>query len=181
MRKFWFLLWFDWVVFVTFSSLFFAGFIDSITVLVIYVLKNMPNLSTTTLSALGDIWMFWFGIIWSGTLLLSIFLSIKRFFNKCFDGYKLQLLTCAVKNEEVIDIVLLGDIVKVWRKWFMVLIWGVATQILLVSVVRYLLGLGMDFWEWFSVGYLYLFILFAALSSLPLMVARCKRIRLSKC
>jgi len=179
MRKFWLLLWFDWVVFVTVSSLFFASIIDFILTLSIYILKDMPTLESETLNALGAIWMFWFSILWSGTLLLSIFLSMKRFFNKCYDGYKLQLLTC--KDFEVIDIVLLGDIVKVWRKWLMVLIWAIATEILFVSVVRYFLGLGLEFWVWFNMGWLYLFILLAALSSLPLMAVRCKRVRLRTC
>jgi len=179
MRRFWFFLWFDWVVFITISSLLFSTVIDFILTFSIYISKGMPTFDTETLNALGAIWKFWFGIIWSATLLLSIFLSMKRFFNKCYDGYKLQILTC--KEFEVIDIVLLGDVVKVWRKWLMVLIWGVATEILFVSVVRYFLGLGLDFWVWFNMGWLYLFILLAALSSLPLMAARCKRVRLTRC
>lgn len=181
MRKFWFLLWLDWAIFITISSLLFATVIDSILTLSIYILKDMPILDTQSLNALGTIWKFWFAILWSATLLLSIFLSMKRFFNKCYDGYKLQLLTCAVRDEEVIDIVLLGDIVKVWRKWLMVLIWGVAVEILFVSIGRYFLGFGLDFWVWFNMLWLYLFILLAALSSLPLMAARCKRIRLARC
>ncbi|MEA1919258.1 MAG: hypothetical protein U9N52_05410 [Campylobacterota bacterium] len=181
MRKFWFLLWFDWALWVSVSSLIFAAVIDFFVTGTLYVLKGMAELNSETLSALADIWLFWFGIIWSVTLLLSIFLSMKRFFNVCHDGWKLQLFTCAVKNAEVIDIVLLGDIVKVWRKWLMALIWAVATEILMVSVVRYILGFGIGFWEWFTMGWLYLFILLAAWVSLPLMAARCQRVTITSC
>ena len=179
MRKFWFLLWLDWLVFVTVSSLFFAAFFDFIVIFCIYIFKDMPTLDSVIIGALSDIWLFWFAFIWSATLLLSIFLSVKRLFNKCYNGYKLQILTCT--EFEVIDIVLLGDTVKIWRKWLMVLIWGVASEILFVSVVRYFLNFELDFWVWFDVGCLYLFILLAALASLPLMAARCKRVRLSSC
>jgi hypothetical protein len=179
MRKFWFWLWWDWALWVSVSSLLLAGGFDGLLTLGIYISKSMPELNAQTLKALADIWIFWFGIIWSVTLLLSIFLSMKRFFNRCFDGYKLQLLTC--KDSELIDIVLLGDIVKVWRKWLMILIWGVAAEILIVSVVRYVFGFGIGFWEWFSLFWLYLFLLIAALSSLPLMASRCKRVRLVRC
>ncbi|MEA3521399.1 MAG: hypothetical protein U9R50_00325, partial [Campylobacterota bacterium] len=86
MRKFWFLLWFDWALFVSVSSLLLTSAVDGMLVFIIYFLKDMPALNGVTLSALGDIWIFWFGIIWSGMLLLSIFVSMKRFFNRCFDG-----------------------------------------------------------------------------------------------
>jgi len=179
MRKFWFLLWWDWALWVSVSSLLFAGGLDGVLTLVIYISKSMPELDSETLKALADIWIFWFGILWSVTLLLSIFLSMKRFFNRCFNGYQLQLLTCT--DAEVIDIVFLGDIVKVWRKWLMILIWGVAAEILIVSVVRYGLGFGIGFWRWFSIEWLYLFLLIAAFISLPLMGSRCKRVRLRRC
>jgi hypothetical protein len=179
MRKFWFLLWFNWAIWVSISSVLIAGVFDFFITFGLYIYKGMPELNSDTLNALTDIWLFWFSIIWSMALLLSIFLSVKRLFNRCYTNSKLQLLTC--NEQELIDIVLLGDIVKVWRKWLMVIIWFVAIEILVFSVLRYILGFGMEFWEWFSMYWLYIFILFAAFLSLPLMVARCRRIRLVSC
>jgi len=179
MRKFWFWLWFRWALWVSIFTFVSAGVSDLLLTVVIYLLKGAPDLDSVMIDALFDIWKFWFVIILSVTLLLGIFLSMKRIFNVCYEHHKLQLLTC--KDAQVIDIVLLGDTLKVWRRWLMILIWGISVEVLIVSVVRYIAGFSSGFWEWFSIEWLYLFMLIASLVSMPMLLLRCKRIRVVRC
>lgn len=135
-------------------------------------------MSNEVMSALKDIALFWFALIWSLTLLIALFLVVRRLFYRCIDHRQLTLRSCS--GRESIKIAGMADVVKVWRKWLMAIIWATAAQIIIVVALHYLLGIDALF-SWFSVYWLYLFVLIAGLLTLPLMEARCKLVRVGRC
>jgi len=167
MNKFYFLLWFKWALRLSVSSLFMAFVITFFITLYIYLSIGSPSLEQKNISALLDISKFWFVIAWSFTLLISLFRGIKYIFNSCIDGYELKLLTC--KGDEVIDIIGYGDLVKVWRKWFMLMIWLVAI-LMIVTMFNY-----------YNIYALFGFILLSGYFSFIIMISKCKRVKVIRC
>ncbi len=177
MRKFWVRLWSYWALWVTLFSLGVAAILDLLLSVTLYVLKGMPTLNGAVLQALWDIGFFWFGILWSVTLLFGLLIVMKRLFGRCYNGWHMQLLTC--NNAEVIEHVLLADVIKPWRKWLMLLIWGVALQILMLVGIGYMLQTLLQ--EWFNIYVLYVMVLISGFLSLPLLPNRCQRIQVVAC
>ncbi|MBT5933857.1 hypothetical protein [Sulfurimonas sp.] len=182
MSKFYFFIWLRWALFVSFSSIFFASIFSAIVSLYLYVKQGLPSLNTELISALFEIFSFWFVLLWSITLLLSLFLSLKYIFNICYGEYKIELLSC-LKNDkqELIEFIGYGDLVKVWRKWFMLLIWIVASEIIIALALVYLFSSSVSLFSWFNTYILYGFILLAGYFSFMILTMKCKRIRLTKC
>ena len=135
MLKFYFLLWLGWVARVSFFSIFWAGFFSLLGTVFIYISQGSIELNGEVIDALLKIFLFWFPILWSATLLLGLFRGIKFIFNRCVGGYELKLLECSGK--EFVEVIGFGNLVKVWRKWFFLIIWLSATQVVLVSVILY--------------------------------------------
>ena len=181
MSKFFFSLWLKWATRLTLESVLFALFLSLCITFYIYFKQGLPAFTPEVISALSTITQFWFGILWSLTVLLSLFRGMKYIFNKCNSGLRLELLTCPKESQsELIEVVGYGDLVKVWRKWFLLLIWLVASEMIVALIFSYLLG-SENIFEWFSVYVLYAFILVAGYFSFMLLSARCKRVRISKC
>ena len=174
MNRFYFSLWSHWAVRVTLCSLVLAGVLAFLITLSLYFLKGMQLIDKTLLLALYDIFVFWFMILWNFTLLLALFRSLKYIFNKCYQGYALELYTC---QKEKIPRIAYGDLVKLWRKWVMTMIWLVGTEMIFMVVLSYVLDLN----DWFSVYLLYLFILSAGYISFILLSSRCKQVKIVKC
>lgn len=179
MRSFYFRLWLKWALRVTVESVAFGAVMAGFIVLFIYLKKGMPPLDTEVGNALSDLFRFWFGLAWSVALLLSLFRSIKYIFNRCENGYKLQLLSCETQ-EEIVPVGY-GDLVRVWRRWLMLLIWSSAVLIMLLTLVmRFVFGIDTLF-SWLNIYALYAIILLGGYISLVLLMARCKKIRTVRC
>lgn len=178
MRIFYFLLWFRWGIRLILCSVTLALLISFIITVVIYIKQGSPIFSPEVFIALFNIIKFWFPLAWSITLLVALFRSLKYLFNIDIKGYKLLLLNCSL---EVIEEIGYGDLVKVWRKWFMSMIWLVSIQMLLALSFTYFLKPSLNIFDWFNIYILFVFILFAGFIALVLLTGRCKRIRVIKC
>ena len=179
MRSFYFRLWLVWALRVTLESLIFGALMAFLIVVVIYIKKGMPTLETEVLKALEDIFLFWFSLAWSVALLLSLFRSLKYLFNRCLGGYKLQLLSCDTKEE--IDPVGYGDLVRVWRRWLMLLIWSSAVFIMMIALFMHFVFGMTELFSWLSIYVLYGIVMISGYTSLVLLMARCKKTRIVRC
>ncbi len=180
--KFYFFLWFWWALRLTLCSITIAALLSALVTLFFYVNHGMLELKNETLVALLQIFFFCFAIAWSFTLLLALFRSLKYIFNSCYGGYKFQLMSCPKEGEsKIINIIGYGDLVKVFRRWLMLIIWLVGTQMILALVFMKLLFFEMAVFQWFNIYLLYFFILVAGYFSFILFASRCKRVRVSKC
>ncbi len=179
MGKFYFLLWLRWAARVITCSVLLAYIISIIITAITYFIGAKPPLDAQVFGALKDVLEFWFPIIWSLTLLLSLFRSVKYIFNTCINGYELKLLTC--KGDESIKDIGYGNLVKVWRRWFMLNIWMVGS-FMIISVV--FTSIFTDFsgvFEWFDIYWLFSFILISGFFSFILLGNRCKSVKVVKC
>ena len=179
MAKLYITLWLRWVARVSLCSIISALSVSLLIMLFLYIRQGMPILSSEVVDALVDITIFWFPIIWSITLLVALFRSLKYVFNSCYGDYKLQLLTC--DSAELIEVIGYGDLVKVWRKWFMVIIWLVGTQMVLSTAFTYLVLDVEGVFSWFNIYWLYGFVLSSGYLSFILLTNRCKRVRITRC
>ena len=182
MHKFFFLLWIEWIVRLIFSSIIYAAIASILVTLGIYIKQGINELTVPIIQALSDIAIFWFWILLNVTILLALFRMMKYIFNNCKNGYKLELLSCPSDlKQEIIKHIGYGDLVKVWRKWFMLMIWLVAAQMIVAVVVESLSGFSDFVFSWFSVYILYVFIAIAGYISFILLQTRCKKVRIARC
>lgn len=129
--------------------------------------------------ALFELFKFWFPLAWSLTLLIALFRSLKYIFNICISGHKLQLLAC--DNNETIDNIGYGDLVKVWRKWFMLMIWLVGAMMIISIFLTYIFTSYSGIFEWFDIYFLFIFVLLSGYLSFILLAGRCKNVKVVKC
>jgi len=182
LARFYFLLWQKWALYVTLSSLGFAGIVAFGITLFLYMKEGSVALSQDVYQALWHIFLFWLPLVWSVTLLLALFLSLKRVFNQCLNGYTFKLLQCMKKeNSETIEVVGYGDIKRVWRKWLLLLIWLVGAQMVLALVGVELFIKHTALFDWFSIYLLYVFVLVAGYFSFILVSSRCRLVRVKRC
>ena len=167
MSKFYFLLWLKWAIRLSVSSIFLASLVTFLITFYTYLSIGSPPLEQKNISALIEIFNFWFVIVWSFTLLISLFRSIKYLFNDCIDGYELKLFECG--SDEVIDVIGYGDLVKVWRKWFMLMIWLVAILMIITM------------FNFYNIYALFTFILVSGYFSFIIMITKCKKVKVMKC
>lgn len=179
MKKFYFYLWLYWAARVTLCTLFFASILSFGVVFYIYASQGYPELTKEVQNALFDIFSFWFAIAWSVSLLFVLFRSVKYIFNRCNNGYQFKLLSCDAK--EIIEVIGYGDLLKVWRRWFMLLIWIVGALMVLSFVALHLSGIQSSFFEYFDIYTLYLYILAGGYLSFIFLGGRCKKIKVQKC
>ncbi len=179
MPKFYFLLWVKWAIRITLCSVALAFVLSFLVTFYAFVKQGMPAFTLEINRALLDIFKFWFSVSWNFTLLLSLFRSIKYIFNKPLNGYKLVLKDC--KFREKIEVVGYGDLVKVWRKWFMLLIWLSVVGMIFTTITIYLFGNTQNIFVWFKIEWLYGYILIAGYFSFILLSNRCKRVKVVKC
>ena len=186
MSKFYFFIWLQWAVKLTFYIFVLAFFIAIIITLSIYINQGLKPLDKEISSALFAIFKFWFVLSWSFALLIILFRSLKYIFNKCIKGYKFQLLTCPIEEKkdetrEVLPDIGYGDLLKVWRKWFMLIIWIVAAQMILALIIMKLFSTYENIFDWFSIYLLYVFILIAGYFSFIVLNIKCKKVQITKC
>ena len=182
MSKFYLHIWLSWALRLTLSSLTLALLLSVGITFFLFVKQGFPLLSKEVIQALLSIVIFWFAPLWGITLLYSLFRGIKYIFNICKEGYKLELLSCPKEGRvETIEIVGYGDLIKVWRKWLMLIIWLVGAQMIIAMALNYLLSSSSLSLDWFNIYLLYGFILLAGYFSFMILSVRCKRVRLVKC
>ncbi|QOY55195.1 hypothetical protein HUE87_02855 [Candidatus Sulfurimonas marisnigri] len=179
MSKFYFLLWLKWAARLVTCSIILAYAITIIITSFIYYSSSMPTFNSEVFQALRDILEFWFPIVWSVTLLLALFRGMKYIFNTCINGYEFKLLNC--KSDETIEIIGYGDLVKVWRKWFMLIIWLVGSIMVLSIAYTSIFTSFSGIFEWFSIYWLFCFILLSGYFSFIILGSRCKRVKIVKC
>lgn len=179
--RFYLYIWLEWALRLTFSSLFFALLLAVLISFSLYLWQGMLPFTQELQKALFDITKFWFFMLWNLTLLLFLFRTLKSVFNNCKNGYKLQLHSCPKENDShVIHEIGYGDLLGVWRKWFMLLIWLVAGEMIVTLGLSYIFSYESIF-DWFNIYILYSFILFAGYFSFMILSTRCKRVKLVKC
>jgi len=139
----------------------------------------MAGLTSEVIEALLQVMLFWFPLAWGLTLLLSLFTSLKYIFNTRKNRYELKLYECS--SQEMIEEIGYGDIVKVWRKWFMAMIWLVGVEMIISLFLTYALSLYENVFEWFNIYILFTYILLAGYISFILLAGRCKKVKLRKC
>lgn len=179
MSRFYFLLWIRWSFRLTICSVVLASLFALIITSYIYINQGMPTINSDIFIALKSVFIFWFPILWSLTLLLALFRSLKYIFNSCIAGYELKLYSC--NSQDILDDVGYGDLIKVWRKWFMLIIWLVGALMILSLVFTSLFTSYSGVFEWFDIYWLFGFILLSGYFSFIFMSARCKRVKIVKC
>lgn len=176
MRKFWFYIWSRWVLFLTLESVAVAAVLALVVTFVTYYLKGAVKLDTEVTKALFELFRFWFALLWSVTLLISNFRSLKILFNRCHNGYVFKLFTC--KGDEIIENIGYGDLVKVFRKWLMAMIWFVAA---LLVVTFFINSFVFHKEGWYTIYLLYVYILLSGGLNIALIGYRCKRVKVMRC
>lgn len=179
MTKFYFFLWLRWSTRLILCSVAFASVFSILITLVIYASQGMSTIDAQVKAALFEIFLFWFALLLNATLLLALFRGMKYIFNRCISGYKLTLLCCNAKEE--LSVIGYGDLLRVWRKWFMLLIWLVGSLMIIALVFTYLFSSYSGVFEWFNIYWLYVFILASGYLSFIFMSARCKRVKVVRC
>jgi len=179
MHKFYLLLWFRWAVRLTICSISLAALSAFLITLYTYIYQGTPTLNSVIFNALVEIFKFWFPIFWSVTLLLVLFRGLKYIFNNCVNGFEMKLLTCS--GDDIIQTVGYGDLLKVWRRWFMLNIWLVGSFMILALVYTNLFTSYSGVFEWFNIYWLFCFILLSGYLSFILLGARCKQVKVVKC
>jgi hypothetical protein len=167
MSKFYFLLWLKWAYKLSINTIVLASVITFVITLLTYAKLGFVTLDAKVFDALVDVYMFYFKIVFSLSLLLILFRSIKYIFNTCTNGYELKLLTC--DSNEIIENIGYGDLLRVWRKWFMLLIWLVATCMI------------VTLFSFFNIYALFIFILISGYLSFIILISKCKKVRLIRC
>lgn len=177
MAKFYFFIWLRWVTRVVTCSVVLASIFSAVITFVLYALKGFAPLSEEVFFALENIFYFWFPIVLSFTLLVALFRSLKYIFSKCINGYKFVLFECNL-SAEILEVGY-GDLVKIWRRWFVLLIWLVVVEVILVSSLFFTFS--SDVFQWFSIYWLFGFILVGGYVGFLLLATRFKRIKVRRC
>jgi hypothetical protein len=147
--------------------------------LYLYINQGMVELNTEVYAALFNLFMFWFSVMWSVTILIALFRGVKFLFKKCYGGYRFELLACSGK--EILEAIGYGDLVKVWRRWLMLIIWLVAAQMIVALIFTNLFTSYSGVFEWFNIYWLYTFLLIGGYFSFVLLGSRCNKIKVVKC
>ncbi len=179
MGKFYFFLWLRWLLRVISCSIILAIISSLFISIIIYINQGMSEINPEVLKALFEVFQFCFPISLSFTLLLALFRSLKYIFNIPTYNYELKLLECNSKN--TLEYIGYGDLVKIWRKWFMLIIWLVTVEIVIALIFTHFFTSLSGIMDWFNIYYLSFFILLAGYFSFVILVSKCKRVKIMKC
>lgn len=182
MSRFYTFLWLFWSFRLTLNSILIASVISIFITIGIYINQGSQELNQRVYEALFLVFKFWFVLSWSLTLLLSLFRELKPVFNRCINGYKLTLLSCPSEGkQEKIKEIGYGDMVKVWRKWFTLLIWLVGAEMILGVAFTKLFTSHTAIFDWFNIYILYGFVLIGGYFSFMILSMRCKKVKIERC
>jgi len=177
--RFYLFIWFRWVIRVVFCSVFLAAVLTSLLSIFLYFYYGATTLQNEVYNALLDIFGFYFSIFWSFTLLVALFRSLKYIYNTRCCGYEFRLYGC--QDREFIEKIRYSNLIKVWRKWFSVLIW-IVSSIVVVSIIigKILFGFA-ELFEWFNIYWLGGFTAVGGYFSFIFLPLRCKQTKVVKC
>ena len=182
MWRFYLGLWLVWVARMLSVSLLLSAFFSLLVTASLYLYKGLPPMEAEVNAALAEIATFWFLLLLNLTLPLALFINLKYLFNHCVNAIALRLRSCSLKNSnEYLDPVEYGDLRKVWRKWFLLIIWISSVMVLFSFLIFYFFVSSGSFFEWLSVYHLYSYILLSGFFALTLFGSRCKSVSLKKC
>jgi Ca2+/Na+ antiporter len=179
MLKFYLHIWLRWALRVTLCSVIVAVVLSFSVTLYSYLKGEATFLTPQLYGALWSIFKFWLSIGWSFTLLFALIRSIKYIFNTPLEGYVFKLQECT--RSSYIEYIGYGDLVKVWRKWFMLLIWLSVVMMLFSTLFLYIFSAEGDLYRWFSIEWMFGYILLSGYLSFILLPSRCKRVKVVKC
>lgn len=181
MSKFYFVLWLKWSIRLTLCSLGGAFFLAFLITAYIYIDNGLQDFDKELVHALFLVFKFWFVLLWSVTLLFSLYRSLKYLFNHCYGGYVLRLQVCTKATSDYIENVMYSDLFRVWRKWLMLIIWIVGVEMIIAVVMSRIITVESAVFDWFNIYVLYIFILIAGYFSFLLLGSRCKLVKVKKC
>lgn len=179
MVRFYLYLWFLWVLRMLGVTLFMSGFLSLLITTYFFIQKGLPAFESEIISALFEIFIFWFLLLLNLAIPLALFISTKHLFNNCINAISLKLKSC--KDGLFIEDVGHGDGVKVWRKLLFLIVWISAVFVLISFMIFYFFNIEGSFFEFLSVYHLYAFILLSGAFALPLLGSRCKSVSLRLC
>ena len=184
--RFYFFIWLQWAVKLTVNTFILALFFAVFITLGVYFNEGAQPLSSEIEKALLAIFKFWFMLSWSFALLIMLFRSLKYIFNRCIQGYEFTLLYCKEEEtkeeaKEIVKNIGYGDLLKVWRKWFLLIVWLVAAQMIVAVIVMKIGSSYSTLFSWFNIYVLYIFILIAGFFSFIILSTKCKKVRIRKC
>jgi len=180
MAKFYIYLWFFWVIRMLVVSTLLAGTLSFFITFYFYAREGLPAFESEILTAILNIFTFWFLLLLNFALPLALFINTKYLFNNCINAISLRVVSCA-KEEEFLERIGYGDLIKIWRKWLLLIVWISSVFVLFSFLFFYFLLFEGSFFEWLSVYCLYGFILLSGFFALPLLGSRCKSVRLRLC
>jgi len=182
MLRFYSVLWFFWMLRMLLVSILLTSIFSLLVTFSLYMKQGMPAFDIEIYEALFDIFSFWFLVLLNFTIPIALFINAKYLFNHCINGVCLKLLACEKDTQtQTIEIIGYGDLVKVWRKWLLLIVWNTAILMLLSVVYSYLFTSYDSIFDWFSVYLLYFFILASGFFSIILLASRCKSVRITSC
>lgn len=179
MFKFYLFIWLRWAFWLTVLSVSMAIIFSIIGSFGIYLFQGMPALDKDVIDALWNVFWFLSSPMWSFVLFIVLFIRLKYIFNKCAANYQFKLMACDTK--EYVEVLGYGNIVQVWRKWFLGLIWLVISiTTVAIFIATYVFNQDSLF-DWFNIYLLYGFILIGGFFSFILLGSRCKNVRIVRC
>ena len=179
MTKFWLFLWLRWAIYVSVVSIIVGSVLASFVTLLLFFVKSHFLINTTTLVALYDIFLFLMPIFWSLSFVITLLWSLKKIFHICIYGFALELYDCDGKTQ--FETIAVKNLRKLWRKWLFALIWTSAALTVISVLLVYIFSLTPTLFGWFSIYWLYSFVLLSGLITLPMMAARCKMVKVISC
>lgn len=182
MFKFYLYLWFFWVLRMFLVSITLSAFLSFFITSYFYLTEGLPALESEILTALFKIFTFWFLLLLNLTILIALFINTKYLFNNCINRLCLRLQGCKKEDEGVfLQSMSAWDLVKVWRKLLLLIVWISAIFVLLSFFIFYFLSSEGSFFEWLSVYHLYGYILISGFFAFTLLGSRCKDVSLRLC
>jgi len=172
-NRFYLYTWVAWGVRLTIEALLLAFVFAAIITVYLYFSRDFSLETSEQLHALLQLFMIWFRISFTLSLLIALFRSVKYILNRCQDGRKFVLLECQ-KDEKssVIEEIGYGDLMKVWRKWLVLMIWLVGAEMIVATLFTT---------AWFQLFWIYCFIIVAGYFSFIFLSSRCSRVRSVTC
>lgn len=182
MLTFYISLWFLWLVRMFFITVLIGIFLSAGVTFFIYAKEGFTPLDSDVMAALFDIFTFWFALLVNLALLVALFINMKHFFNRCYGGFALRLLSCPKSTEShVIEEIGHGDLRVLWRKYLLFIVYHTGAFVLVGTLIAYMAHGSASLFAWFDITLLYLFIGLAGLFSLFVLANFSKNVRIEKC
>jgi hypothetical protein len=181
MVRFYLFLWLSWLLRVILCTVVSASIMAIVVSAIIALKQGGFTFESHKVTAVGTIFLFWFRIFINLALLFALFRSVKYLFNRCYSGYKFVLKSCVREDGDYLKVVGYGDLIKVWRAWFMLLIWIVAAMMIIAFIFIQFFAKYNSLFEWFSIYMLYGFIALGGYFSFFILPLRVKGLQIRRC